>query len=206
MKKICFTILLSSSIAFASNVIELTGEFTKNLGNPFRVIFEKKEKDISIFSTKKDIKLEVDSNIDNDSIYNLNIHYPKEYILKNKSVENISQNFFNEEYNVNHKNGEFELDVKSGEVYISFFKDNIQQVNNIQSIDVKLNLEIKKNGKSILKTVELDNKLGIEGTNYSWSITSDDLKNLKLIYLDSVIKNIIEVALYTVIKDTKWKI
>lgn len=202
MKKICFIIFLSS-FAFASNVIELTGEYTENLGNPFRVVFEKKEKDISIFSVIKDVKLEVDSNIDNDSIYNLNIHYPKEYILKNKSLESVSENFFNEEYNVIHSSGDFELDIKSGNIYITFFKDNIEQVNNIQAIDVKLDVEIKKNGKLISKTLELDNNLGIEGTNYSWSITSEDLKNLKLIYLDSVIKNIIEVALFRAIKDVK---
>lgn len=203
MKKICFTILLSSSIAFASNVIELTGEYTQNLGNPFRVVFEKKEKDITVFSMTKDVKLEVDSNIDNDSIYNLNIHYPKEYILKNKSLESVSENFFNEEYNVMHSSGDFELDIKSGNIYITFFKDNIEQVNNIQAIDVKLDVEIKKNGKLISKTVELDNNLGVEGSNYSWSITSEDFKNLKLIYLDSVVKNIIEVALFRAIKDVK---
>lgn len=53
MKKICFTMLLSSSIAFGSNVIELTGEYTKNLGNPFRVIFEKKRKILVFFQPKK---------------------------------------------------------------------------------------------------------------------------------------------------------
>ncbi len=44
MKKIFLAFFLLSSIVFAANTIELTGEYAKDLGNPFRVLLEKKDK------------------------------------------------------------------------------------------------------------------------------------------------------------------
>lgn len=44
MKKIFLAFFLLSSIVFAANTIELTGEYAKDLGNPFRVLLEKKIK------------------------------------------------------------------------------------------------------------------------------------------------------------------
>ena len=55
MKKIFLAFFLLSSIVFAANTIELTGEYAKDLGNPFRVLLEKKDKNISIFSQNNDV-------------------------------------------------------------------------------------------------------------------------------------------------------
>ena len=100
MKKIFLAFFLLSSIVFAANTIELTGEYAKDLGNPFRVLLEKKDKNISIFSQNNDVVLKVESDLDKDSTFLNRLDHPSSYILKNETIENVVKQFYGEEYNV----------------------------------------------------------------------------------------------------------
>jgi hypothetical protein len=202
MKKISFAFLLTTSLLFASNnVIELSGKYSENLGNPFRALLEKKDKEISIFSQNKEVVLKVESNLDNDSIYNMRLEHPKTFILKNKSVENIVEDYYAEEYKVLHKKGGVEVNVLSGKVILDYMNmENNQQIHNLKKVEVELNVEINKNGVKTTKTILMDNKLGITSKNFKWSIVSSDFKNLDLKNLSESIQSIIETEIYTVIK------
>ena len=95
MKKIFLAFFLLSSIVFAANTIELTGEYAKDLGNPFRVLLEKKDKNISIFSQNNDVVLKVESDLDKDSTFLNRLDHPSSYILKNETIKKIKLHYKN---------------------------------------------------------------------------------------------------------------
>lgn len=82
--------------------------------------------------------------------------------------------------------------------------DENQIANLLTKVEVELVVEIIKNGVKTVKTILMDNKLGIEGKNYRLSITSDDFKNIEIKYLNVHVNNIIEVEIYKVLKDNQW--
>jgi hypothetical protein len=204
MKKISLAFLLSSTLLFASNTIELTAEYAKDLGNPFRVLLEKKDKDISIYSEKKDVILPVESNLDNNSIYSMNLQHPNTFVLKNESVENVVKQFYAEEFNVikGDSKSKVIVNVLSGKVMLDYMNvEQNQQMTHLTKVEVELVVEIIKNGVKTVKTILMDNKLGIEGKNYSLSLTSDDFKNIEIKNLIVYVNNIIEVEIYKIIKE-----
>ena len=205
MKKIFISLIcIFSSIVFASNTIKLTGEYSQELGNPFRALLEKKSESISIYSEDKEIELKVESNLDNNSIYNMHLQHPKKYILKNKTVENIMRSYYAEEYNVIHKRGNIEVNILSGKIIIDYFdEEQNQQMHHIRNVQVDLTIEVLNNNNKKIKNISMDNTLDKTGKNYSLSITSDDIKDINSITLLSNITNIIEFEVYKTLKDTK---
>lgn len=206
MKKISLAFLLSATLLFASNTIELTAEYAKDLGNPFRVLLEKKDKDISIYSENKDVILPVESNLDNNSIYSMNLQHPKTFVLKNESVENVVKQFYAEEFNVikGDSKSNVIVNVLSGKVMLDYMDvEQNQQMTHLTKVEVELVVEVIKNGVRTEKKVLMDDKLGVNGNNYDLTLTIDDILNIKISSMKKNIHNIIEYELYIATKDTK---
>lgn len=199
MKKIISAFFVFSSIVFAST-IELTGKYSEELSNPFRALLEQKNQTISIYSNDNNVELEVESNLDNNSIYNIHLQHPKKYILKNKTVENVVEDYYSEEYKVLHEKGDIELNVLSGKVFITYTEEENNQINLISKVEVELDIEIINKGKKTIKTVKLDNSLGKKGKNYSWAITFSDFKNITIKTLNSIVTSIVEVSIFNSLK------
>lgn len=200
MKKIISAFFVFSSIVFAST-IELTGKYSQELGNPFRALLEKKNETVKIYSKDNNVELEVESNLDNNSIYNIHLQHPKKYILKNKTIENVVEDYYSEEYKVLYEKGDIELNVLSGKVFITYIEEENNQINNlINKVEVELDIEIINKGKKTLKTVKLDNNLGKKGKNYSGAIVLSDFKNITIKTLSSIVTSIIEVSIFNSLK------
>lgn len=200
MKKISLSFLLSATLLFASNTIELTAEYAKDLGNPFRVLLEKKDKDISIYSENKDVILPVESNLDNNSMYNMNLQHPKTFVLKNKSVENVVKQFYAEEFNVikGDSKSNVIINVLSGKVMLDYMNvEQNQLTTHLTKVEVELVIEVIKNGVKSIKTVLMDDKLGIEKTEYKWTLRTN-IFNLEIKNISDYIKEIIENEIYTI--------
>lgn len=199
MKKIISAFFVFSSIVFAST-IELTGKYSQELGNPYRVLLEKKNKSIEIYSESKSVKLKVESNLDSNSIYNLQLQHPKEYVFNNKTIENVLKNYYGEEFNIVNKKGNIELNVLSGRVILTYLDNENSQINHINKVEVELTVELIKNDKKIQKTILMDDTLGITGDNYNWTIRKTFDFSIKS--LNSTIEEIIEHILYRkILKD-----
>lgn len=182
MKKIVLMVMLMISSMFGNELV-LSGEYAKDLGNPFRVLLEKKDKNISIHSSDKDVILTVESNLDNDSVFRTHLQHPKTFILKNKSVENIVKQYYGEEYNVilGNSSANVIVNVLSGKVILDYM-DVENQHHLLKKVEVELTVEIIENGVKRTETVLMDDRLKIEGDNYNWTIkkSSFDLSFEKL--------------------------
>ena len=200
MKKIVLMVMLMISSMFGNELV-LSGEYAKDLGNPFRVLLEKKDKNISIYSIDKDVVLKVESNLDNDSVFRTHLQHPKTFVLKNKSVENIVKQYYGEEYNVilGNSSANVIVNVLSGKVILDYM-DVENQHNILKKVEVELTAEIVENGVKRTETVLMDDKLGKKGKDYSWTITTEDITKISLNTIDEIIKNIIEISLYTKVK------
>ncbi len=200
MKKIVLMVMLMISSMFGNELV-LSGEYAKDLGNPFRVLLEKKDKNISIHSIDKDVVLKVESNLDNDSIFRTHLQHPKTFVLKNKSVENVVKQYYGEEYNVvlGDLSSAVVVNVLSGRVILDYM-DVENQHNILKKVEVELTAEIVENGVKRIETVLMDDKLGKKGKDYSWTITTEDITKISLNTIDEIIKNIIEISLYTKVK------
>ena len=96
------------------------------------------------------------------------------------------------------------VNILSGKIMLTYKDiDENQIANLLTKVEVELVVEIIKNGVKTVKTILMDNKLGIEGKNYRLSITSDDFKNIEIKYLNVHVNNIIEVEIYKVLKDNQ---
>jgi hypothetical protein len=189
MKKISLAFLLSATLLFASNTIELTAEYAKDLGNPFRVLLE-----------NKDVILPVESNLDNNSIYSMNLQHPKTFVLKNESVENVVKQFYAEEFNVVQGDSKSNVivNVLSGKVMLDYMDvEQNQRMTHLTKVEVELFVEVIKNGVKSTKTVLMDDKLGIEKTEYKWTLRTN-IFNLEIKNISDYIKEIIENEIYTI--------
>ena len=167
---------------------------------------EKKDKNISIFSQNNDVVLKVESDLDKDSTFLNRLDHPSSYILKNETIENVVKQFYGEEYNVvlGNEQSDVIVNILSGKIMLTYKDiDENQIANLLTKVEVELVVEIIKNGVKTVKTILMDNKLGIEGKNYRLSITSDDFKNIEIKYLNVHVNNIIEVEIYKVLKDNQ---
>ena len=169
-------------------------------------MLEKKDKNISIFSQNNDVVLKVESDLDKDSTFLNRLDHPSSYILKNETIENVVKQFYGEEYNVvlGNEQSDVIVNILSGKIMLTYKDiDENQIANLLTKVEVELVVEIIKNGVKTVKTILMDNKLGIEGKNYRLSITSDDFKNIEIKYLNVHVNNIIEVEIYKVLKDNQ---
>lgn len=198
MGKVIAIFLFSFSIVLASNSLELTGEYSKQFGNPYRVLLEKKDKKINVFSEDKDIVLKVESNLDKFN-FQTKVQHPQEFILKNKTLERVLYNFYAEEFNVYYeKSNSIKANVLSGKIELNYNNVEHQSIPHLNSVAVEVVVEIEKNGQKEVKTIKMDNRLGKNGSNYDWTIRlSLDFSTKQL---DSIIKEIIENEVYTIIQ------
>lgn len=200
MKKIVLMVMLMISSMFGNELV-LSGEYAKDLGNPFRVLLEKKDKNISIYSIDKDVVLKVESNLDNDSVFRTHLQHPKTFVLKNKSVENIVKQYYGEEYNVilGNSSANVIVNVLSGKVILDYM-DVENQHHLLKKVEVELTVEIIENGVKRTETVLMDDKLNKTGKDYTGAITTEDISNISIKTVEKTIKNIIEFSLYTKVK------
>lgn len=175
MKKILIATLFVASSLFASQAtVELTGEFSEKLGNPFKRVLEKKEKTVSIYSENKEVVLKVDSNLSSSMFNQVQGKHVDEIIVNNKTIENVLEDFYSEEYMVQRgdANSDYVVNIVSGSVYITYNEtEDTNTVNHINNIVV--NLVVMVNG--VEKKVTLDKNLFNDGVNYSWAIVINDL-------------------------------
>ncbi|MCD4667670.1 MAG: hypothetical protein K8R44_03630 [Sulfurimonas sp.] len=204
MKKIIIHMCLIASI-FADN-ISLTGEYADLNGNPFKKVLNiKKDYSMNVFSENSKITFKVTSNLNKDSYILIPIQeHEKEYILNNKSVENISASFYTEDYKVNKTNqGDFiEVNILSGKINLEYLLAEESEITYLEKVTINMNLEIIKhiNNKATKTTrsITMDNTLGKTGDNYDWAITTD--KDYSSIDLMNSIHEILETEIYSVLK------
>lgn len=208
-KTILLYLCLIISVYASTETIKLSGEYSKELGNPFKKLLNKeKAETINIYSKDVDIILNVRSNLNTNNFYNKALH-PDKIIIKNKTVENILIDYFSEEFQPKRDNTmDFvELNILSGTVNFSysFTGNNSNRVNHIRESTVSLNVEIitHKNGKVTIQneTIKMDSKLGIEGDDYDWTITTSGNFNVKNI--NRIVQNIVEYQIYVTLSKSK---
>lgn len=193
IKKI-LTISLLSSFLFAEN-ISLTGENFSSLGNPYINIFGEKNKSLRIFSEDKEVKLKIDSNFNGPK--------EKEIILENKTILNVLNKFYGEEYKIIiDRNSNISLNILSGHISLDYvdFENNSQS---LREVVVTLNIELIINGTKINKIISLDQKLGESNKNYRGYITTEDKIDLSIMSIKEVIVKIIEKEIINILKETK---
>lgn len=202
MKNKLLIACLASSLATSifANDIKLTGEFSELYGNPFmKIIKENKTNTVNICSKSETIKLSVESNLDNTNFMS-QIKHKNSYIIDNKTVENVLEDYFSEDNNIKKSCGEYEVNIKSGKIILTYTDFENNQLEILQKVEVSLQVELinNKTGFKKVENITMDNTLGRKGDNYNWSITTDI--NLKIEQLEKTIQKIIETEIYTVIK------
>lgn len=199
--KFLVTCLVSSlTTSIFANDIKLTGEFSELYGNPFmKIIKENKTNTVNICSKSETIKLSVESNLDNTNFMS-QIKHKNSYIIDNKTVENVLEDYFSEDNNIKKSCGEYEVNIKSGKIILTYTDFENNQLEILQKVEVLLQVELinNKTGFKKVENITMDNTLGRKGDNYNWSITTDI--NLKIEQLEKTIQKIIETEIYTVIK------
>ena len=199
--KFLVTCLVSSlTTSIFANDIKLTGEFSELYGNPFmKIIKENKTNTVNICSKSETIKLSVESNLDNTNFMS-QIKHKNSYIIDNKTVENVLEDYFSEDNNIKKSCGEYEVNIKSGKIILTYTDFENNQLEILQKVEVSLQVELinNKTGFKKVENITMDNTLGRKGDNYNWSITTDI--NLKVEQLEKTIQKIIETEIYTVIK------
>ena len=199
--KFLVTCLVSSlTTSIFANDIKLTGEFSELYGNPFmKIIKENKTNTVNICSKSETIKLSVESNLDNTNFMSQTKH-KNSYIIDNKTVENVLEDYFSEDNNIKKSCGEYEVNIKSGKIILTYTDFENNQLEILQKVEVLLQVELinSKTGFKKVENITMDNTLGRKGDNYNWSITTDI--NLKIEQLEKTIQKIIETEIYTVIK------
>jgi hypothetical protein len=195
--KYFFIFLFFISTLFG-NTISLSGEYAKNdLGNSFRVLLEKKEKKISIFSMEKDVILKVENDLKNRDIFNRQFNeYPTKVILRNASVENVLKAYYSEEFKVEiDGKANVIVNVLDGKIELEhFFNDDTNIRPLLKRVEVSLNIEIIKNGVKTVKNIVMDDKLEMP-VSYKDFLTSKDFKKEALDF-DITVNRIIENIIY----------
>lgn len=199
--KFLVTCLVSSlTMSIFANDIKLTGEFSELYGNPFmKIIKENKTNTVNICSKSETIKLSVESNLDNTNFMS-QIKHKNSYIIDNKTVENVLEDYFSEDNNIKKSCAEYEVNIKLGKIILTYTDFENNQLEILQKVEVSLQVELinNKTGFKKVENITMDNTLGRKGDNYNWSITTDI--NLKIEQLEKTIQKIIETEIYTVIK------
>ena len=203
MKNIILASLVLATAVFArTETIELTGEYSEQLGNPFKKVLNiNKTNNISIYSENKDVVLKVESNLSKD-IFLIAKHQEK-VVLKNKEVENIVEDFYIEEFNVSHSKSKKDavvIDVISGVVSLSYFNNEYtNQIPLLSGIEVTLIASID----GVKKEIKMDHTLGKAGEDYDLVISSKI--EIDLSSLNERLQEIIETEIYVLVKEKDKK-
>ena len=128
----CLATCLSTGV-FA-NDIKLTGEFSELYGNPFmKIIKENKTNTVNICSKNEAIKLPVESNLDNTNFMS-QIKHKNSYIIDNKTIENVLEDYFSEDNNVKKSCGEYEVNINSGKIILTYTDFENNQLEILQKV------------------------------------------------------------------------
>lgn len=202
MKKIFILFFIIFTSTMLANILEFTGEYSKNLSNPFKKLLITNKDSVYVFSEEKNINLPVvSSTLKTNKSVNIS-----NYIIKNKTIENIVRNSFSDYYNVKvDKSDKFtEINILSGQINLTYTNANeevINYLNNLFKINVELYVEIVEhsNDKSIqkLKKISLDKTFENVKQEYK-------LNNHLMNELNKTIKKIIEVELFYLARGEKF--
>ena len=216
MKKIILSFLCFLTIAFSEGIsIELSPSEGDKYKNPFLEFFDKSNDVVSVYSKDEKIIFTVDSNLEDGFFTFYNEKKKGSISLDNKSVENILLKHFSQIYSTvsQGKSGKFiELNILSGNVALVYSdKNGIDDSQFLMSTSSTINLEVISNisGEviSTIKTVKLDDSLGITGENYSGAITNDDISRaVASRTVEKEVSNILEAIIENEIKEIKWEI
>lgn len=190
-KKSVFITCFFSSLLYCQD-IPLSGDSIQRYTNPYRVIFEDKNKPLHIFSEDKLVSFSVSSNSSNNLLNS-------SFSLHNKDLENVLKSIFESEYNIipNSKGG-LELNIIKASVFLDYADSNDLLVKNV-SVDITFS--ITKNGSTFTKQIVLDKSLGEDNRSYKGFITNEDFQNLSSNSTVDLISKILEKEIFNVVKD-----
>lgn len=194
MKKIILITLFSVAALFAqTETINLTGKYSEQLGNPFkRVLNTNKTETKNIFSETKDVVLKVDSNLENKNFTIKNQH-PNSIILKNKSVENVVEDFYSEDFIVNRAaDNAVAVNILKGSVYLTY--TNEEENGALIGVEVKLTVSVNGKEKEIVMDQNVEKPVAYRG-----HVTADDF-DFNKVSLTETVNEIIENIIYKGLK------
>lgn len=155
--------------------LNLTGEYAKEITNPFSFL-EKKNK-VYIVNNEKDYILPVVDNLKktNWDITNIRKYIDiKEFIISNESVNRIVEIFLKDK-NINAK--KIEINIIEGMIdleYSDFDERNTIEV--LKNIKLFLTVQLIIDGKESIEKIEMDKKLANSNVDLKGVLTTEDFK------------------------------
>ncbi|MDX9901840.1 MAG: hypothetical protein RBT22_10170 [Aliarcobacter sp.] len=155
--------------------LNLTGEYAKEITNPFSFL-EKKNK-VYIVNNEKDYILPVVDNLKktNWDITNIRKYIDiKEFIISNESVNRIVEIFLKDK-NINAK--KIEINIIEGIIdleYSDFDERNTIEV--LKNIKLFLTVQLIIDGKESIEKIEMDKKLANNNVDLKGVLTTEDFK------------------------------
>ncbi len=196
MKKIILLMLTIISFATA-NTIVLTGEYLKEIKNPFN--FLEKNNEVTIHPLKKEYILNVTNNLSKKEIYEYDLskkNIPSEYKMNNSSLEKITDVFLKDNKRISAGNVSIELE--DGNISLEYIENEEHEFHIIlNNIVVSLRIKLIIDRKEIYLNIEMDKKLGNTIKDIKNTITFNDLKSTKL----EDINKIMEYAIFKALKE-----
>jgi len=192
MKKIL--IMLSITLSLFATEIQLSGSYSSNLGNPFKSIYSKKIKSVSIDSIQsKLVKLSVSSDYESSVTEFHNVK--DEYSIQSNSCLIVLKDYLTQDYLIsNNANKIVSCVIESGSIDLEYQEESLS---NIQ-IKLNINLVVLDRNGDILLDKKISNSINSDynkkGDNFDSMITFDfDFERLKP---EEKINEMIEVSLF----------
>jgi hypothetical protein len=199
-KAILASLLLATAVFAKTETMELTGVYSEQMGNPFKKVLNiNKTKSINIYSEDKDVVLKVESNLDRG--FTSSNEHPSEFVFKNKTVENVLEDFYSEDFIVAHALEDAKIvNVISGDVSLTY--SNAEERSGVHHLSgIEITLLVSVNG--VEKKITMDQTLGKKGQNYDWVISANLKFNVSS--LKEKVQKIIETQLYVAIQEKDKK-
>ena len=199
-KAILASLLLAAAVFARTETMELTGVYSEQMGNPFKKVLNiNKTKSINIYSEDKDVVLKVESNLDRG--FTSSNDHPSEFVFKNKTVENVLEDFYSEDFIVAHALEDAKIvNVISGDVSLTY--SNAEERSGVHHLSgIEITLLVSVNG--VEKKITMDQTLGKKGENYDWVLSTDIKFNVSS--LKEKVQEIIETQLYVAIQEKDKK-
>lgn len=155
--------------------LNLTGQYAKEITNPFSFLENKNE--VYIVNNEKNYILPVVDNLrkTNWNIANIRKYIDiKEFIVSNESVNRIVEIFLKDK-NVNAK--KIEINIVEGIInleYSDFDENNTIEV--LKNIKLFLTVQLIIDGKESIEKIEMDKKLANNNVDFKGVLTTEDLK------------------------------
>lgn len=155
--------------------LNLTGQYAKEITNPFSFLENKNE--VYIVNNEKNYILPVVDNLrkTNWNIANIRKYIDiKEFIVSNESVNRIVEIFLKDK-NVNAK--KIEINIVEGIInleYSDFDENNTIEV--LKNIKLFLTVQLIIDGKESIEKIEMDKKLANNTVDFEGVLTTEDFK------------------------------